>query len=127
MAKDFKFRGYGVEELKDMSISEFSELCRSKERRTLKRGFTKAQKKLLKNIKEKPEKFHKTHERDLVIIPQMLGVRMGIHNGKDWITIDITPEKLGYRLGEFVMTRERVQHSAPGVGASRSTKFVSIK
>ncbi len=127
MVKKFTFRGYDVEKLKQMSIEEFSKIITSRERRTLKRGFTDAQRKLLQKIKKQPDKFHKTHERDMVIIPQMLGAKIGVYNGKEWVAVEITPEKLGHRLGEFAMTRQRVKHSAPGVGASRSSKHVSIK
>lgn len=127
MARKYTFRGYTAEQLKEMSIEDFSKIIKSKERRSLKRGFTPAQRKLLEKIKKDPEKYHKTHERDMVIIPQMLGAKLGIYNGKEWVTVEITPEKLGHRLGEFAMTRQRVKHSAPGVGASRSSKHVSIK
>jgi len=127
MAKRYTFRGYDAEQLKDMSIEEFSKIITSRERRALKRGFTPSQRKLLEKIKREPDKFHKTHERDMIIIPQMLGAKLGIYNGKEWITVEITAEKLGHRLGEFAMTRQRVKHSAPGVGASRSSKHVSIK
>lgn len=127
MVRKYTFRGYSVEQLKEMSVDEFSKIITARERRALKRGFTSAQRKLLERIKRKPDKFHKTHERDIVIIPQMLGAKIGVYNGKEWIAIEITPDKLGHRLGEFAMTRQRVKHSAPGVGASRSSKHVSIK
>lgn len=127
MARKYTFRGFTAEQLKNMSIEEFSKIITSRERRTLKRGFTPAQRKLLESIKKNPDKFHKTHERDMVIIPQMLGVKLGVYNGKEWVTVEVTPDKLGHRLGEFAMTRQRVKHSAPGVGASRSSKHVSIK
>jgi len=127
MARKYSFRGMDEEQLKNLTLSEFMKMITARERRSLKRGFTDAQKKLLENIKKNPDKFHKTHERDMVIIPQMLGTRIGVYNGKEWVTIEITSEKLGHRLGEFAMTRRRVQHSAPGVGASRSSKHVSIK
>lgn len=127
MAKKFMFRGYTAEQLKEMTLTEFKKIITSSERRALNRGFTDAQKKLLTKIKKQPDKFHKTHERDIVIIPQMLGAKLGVYNGKEWITVEIGPEKLGHRLGEFAMTRQRVKHSSPGVGASRSSKHVSIK
>lgn len=127
MAKKFMFRGYTAEQLKEMTLTEFKKIITSNERRALNRGFTDAQKKLLIKIKEQPDKFHKTHERDIVIIPQMLGAKLGVYNGKEWITVEIGPEKLGHRLGEFAMTRQRVKHSSPGVGASRSSKHVSVK
>lgn len=127
MAKKFSYRGHELEELKKMSIEEFSRLAKSRPRRTMKRGFTEPQKKLLEKIKENPKGFHKTHQRDMIIIPQMVGVKMGIHNGKEWVTVEITPEMIGHRLGEFALTRKRITHSTPGVGASRSSKHVSIK
>lgn len=127
MAKKITFRGLEEEQLKGMSISEFSKLITSRERRTIKRGFTESQKILLNNIKKAPEKFHKTHERNMIIIPQMLGANLGVYNGKEWVKIQITVDKLGHRLGEFAATRNRVKHSSPGVGASRSSKHVSIK
>lgn len=127
MARKYTFRGYASEQLKNMSLEEFSKIITSRERRALKRGFTTPQRKLLEKIKREPDKFHKTHERDIIIIPQMLGTKLGVYNGKEWVTVEITPEKLGHRLGEFAMTRTRVKHSAPGVGASRSSKHVSIK
>lgn len=127
MAKKFMFRGLAEEQIRGMSIEEFSKIVTSRERRMLRKGFTEPQRTLLKRIKEQPEKFHKTHERNIVIIPQMLGAKLGVYSGKAWATVDITPDKLGHRLGEFVMTRQRVKHSAPGIGASRSSKHVSIK
>lgn len=127
MAKEVKFRGYTEEQLKTMTIEEYMNIITSRERRSLKRGFTASQRNLLEKIKERPDKYHKTHERDMVIVPQMLGAKLGIYNGKEWVTIDITPDKLGHRLGEFALTRNRVKHSAPGVGASRGSKHTSVK
>lgn len=127
MPKKVRFRGFEEEQLKGLSLTEFSKIITSRERRALKRGFTDAQKTLLKKLKDHPDKFHKTHERDMVIIPQMLGVKLGVYNGKQWITVDVTPDKLGHRIGEFALTRQRVKHSAPGIGASRSSKHVAIK
>jgi len=127
MARKYSFRGMDEEQLKDISLNDFMKMITARERRSLKRGFTDSQKKLLENIKKNPDKPHKTHERDIVIIPQMLGAKIGVYNGKEWTTVEITSEKLGHRLGEFALTRRRVQHSSPGVGASRSSKHVSIK
>ena len=127
MARKYSFRGMDEEQLKDLSLNDFMKMITARERRSLTRGFTDSQKKLLENIKKNPDKTHKTHERDIVIIPQMLGAKIGVYNGKEWTMIEITSEKLGHRLGEFALTRRRVQHSSPGVGASRSSKHVSIK
>ncbi len=127
MAKKFSFRGLSEDELRVLSISEFCNLITSRERRSLKRGLSDSQKKLIDNIKKNPDKTHKTHERNLVIIPQMLGAKLSVYTGKEWAMVDITPDKLGHRLGEFSLSRRRIKHSAPGVGASRSSKHTSIK
>ncbi|MBL7054846.1 ribosomal protein S19 family protein, partial [Candidatus Woesearchaeota archaeon] len=36
-------------------------------------------------------------------------------------------EMIGHYLGEFAMTRQRVAHSAPGIGATRSSGSLSVK
>ena len=127
MPKKFSYRGYSLEELRKLSIDEFTKLVKSRERRALKRGLTEAQKKLLENVRKNPKGFHKTHERDMIILPEMVGVKFGVYNGKEWVTVEVKPEMIGHRLGEFALTRQRIKHSAPGVGASRSSKHVSIK
>jgi small subunit ribosomal protein S19 len=127
MVKKFIWRGMEEEQLRTLSVNDFMKIITSRERRALKRGFTDGEKKLLEKIRKKPEKFIKTHERNIVVIPQMLGSKLGVYAGKEWVQVDVTADKLGHRLGEFAMTRRRVKHSSPGIGASRSSKHVSIK
>ncbi|MEM5802141.1 MAG: 30S ribosomal protein S19 [Candidatus Aenigmatarchaeota archaeon] len=127
MAKEFRFRGYTLEELKKMSIDEFVKLLKARARRSLKKGLTKQQKKLLENIRKNPDKFHKTHVRDMVILPEMVGAKLGVYNGKEWVNVVITPEMIGHRLGEFSIPIKKVQHSAPGIGASRGSKHIASK
>lgn len=126
MARVFSFKGKSVEELQKMSIEDFAKLISSRERRNLARGFDDEEKKFIEKIK-KSDKAIKTHMREFVIIPIMLNKRILVHNGKEWVQVDIKPEMLGHRLGEFSMTRHRVQHSAPGVGATKSSKFLPLK
>jgi len=129
MAKKFMYRGLEEEQLKALSLTDFMKIVPSRERRALKRGFMAPQKTLLETIKRTAGtgKFLKTHERNMVIIPQMLGAKLGVFNGKDWVQVDVTPSTLGHRIGEFAMTRKRVKHSAPGIGASRSSKHTAVK
>jgi len=127
MPRIFKYKGKTLEELNKMSLEEFSKLLPSRERRSLLRGLTERQKKLLKEIRNKPEKFHKTHERDMVILPEMVNIKFGIYNGKEYKTVAVSPEMLGHRLGEFALTRQRTLHSAPGVGATRGSKHIPLK
>jgi len=114
-----------LSELKNMSIKEFSVLLPARARRTLLRGFTEQQKKLLKNLKNNAQV--ETHCRDTIIIPELLDKTIRIHNGKNFIQVLIQPEMLGHALGEFVMTRRKVVHSAPGIGATKSSASLSVK
>ena len=126
MAKVFTFKGKPVEELQAMPLEEFAKLLPSRQRRSLRRGMTPQQKKLLERLRRK-QKAVKTHVRDMVIIPEMIGKRVLIYSGKEWVTLDVRGDMLGHRLGEFAPTRRRVMHSAPGVGATRSSKFMPLK
>ncbi len=131
MPKKFSYRGLSIEELQKLPLDEFSKLINSRERRVIKRGFTPKHKKLLERIKQAKEsgsdKPIKTHLRDMVIIPEMVGLKFGIHNGKEFVTVDIAPEMVGHRLGEFAQTRKKVSHSAPGIGATRSSLYIPLK
>ena len=68
-----------------------------------------------------------THCRDMVIVPSMLGKMIKVHDGKGFVPVAIENEMLGHFLGEYALTRKRVQHSAPGIGATRSSASISVK
>ena len=127
MARILKYKGKTLEELKKMSLEEFSKILTSRERRSLLKGLTERQKKLLEEIRKDKEKFHKTHERDMIVLPEMVDVKFGIYNGKEFKPVMITFDMIGHRLGEFIMTRGRVMHSAPGMGATRGSKHIPLK
>ena len=57
----------------------------------------------------------------------MVGLEFEIYNGKEFNRVEIKPEMIGQYLGEYSMTRKIVKHSAPGVGATRSSLFIPIK
>jgi len=126
MAKEFLYRGKKVEEIAKMSLDEFAKLVTSRERRKIKRGFTEAEKKLLERIRA-GKKNIKTHCRDMLIIPEMLGQTIKVHSGKEWKPIQIEPEMLAHRLGEFAITRKSIKHSSPGIGATRSSASLSVR
>jgi small subunit ribosomal protein S19 len=126
MVKIFTYRGKTLEELQAMSMDVFVKLLPARQRRSLKRGMTVQQKRLLERIRTK-EKAVKTHVRSLIILPEMVDKRVLVHNGKEWVAVDIKPEMIGYRLGEFALTRKTVRHSSPGVGATKSSKFMPLK
>ena len=124
--REFKYKGKTLEELKELSIEEFAKIIPARQRRSLKRGFNDYQKKLLKNIKAN-KKSIKTHCRDFIILPEMVGMTIRVYNGKEFVPIIIQEEMIGHLLGEFALTRKKVGHSAPGVGATRSTSSLSVK
>ncbi len=123
MAKKFTYRGKSLEELQAMTLEEFSLLLTTRQRRTLKRGFTKPEKKLLEKVRKNKgkDKLLRTHAREMLIIPEMIGAKIGVYTGREYKSIIITESMLGHVLGEFALTRNRVQHSAPGIGATRSS------
>ena len=126
MPKIFLFKGKTLEELQKMSLEDFSKLLPSRQRRSLRRGLTARQKRVLENMRmsSKPVR---THARDMIILPEMVGRKMMVHNGKEFVAMDVVGDMLGHRLGEFALTRKKVMHSAPGVGATRSSKFLPLK
>jgi len=131
MAKEILFKGKTEEEMKSIDLQDFVKLIPSRQRRTINRGFTDAQKILMKKIKSKNagtyKKTIKTHCRDMIVIPEMLGNKILIYNGKAFSAIEINLEMLGHYLGEFVDTRSKVKHSSPGIGATRSSAYQSVK
>ncbi len=134
MPKEFTYRGHNFEQLKSMSMDEFIRLLPARPRRSLQRGLTQEQKNLLESIREAKGKSTadtkatlKTHTRDMIILPEMVGVSIMIHNGKEFVAIEIAPEMVGHRLGEFVITNKPVKHGTPGIGASRSSMYVPLK
>ena len=132
--KEFAYRGYSLEELEKMTIDKFITLLPSRKRRTLKRDFPEKQKKLLASIKKAEralkdgkEVIVKTHSRDMIILPEMVGLKIGIHHGNGFKTVTIFPEMIGHYLGEFALTRRQVKHSAPGVGATKSSLYIPLR
>jgi small subunit ribosomal protein S19 len=124
--KDFTYRGRTVEEMKNMSLNELMDLLPARMRRSLKRGFTEQQKILLKHVRAGKSNIE-THCKDLIILPEMIGMTIKVHNGKEFLPVMIGEEMIGHYLGEFVITRKRVEHSAPGIGATRSSAALSVK
>jgi small subunit ribosomal protein S19 len=134
MPKEFSYRGYSLSSLAGMSMDEFINLLPSRQRRSLQRGLTPEQRILLEKLRENKETQKqgkdvnlKTHVRDLIILPEMVGVKIQVHNGKEFVAVDIKPEMIGHYLGEFAITNKPVRHGTPGIGASRSSMYVPLK
>ena len=126
--KEKQYRGKSIEELQKLDTREFAKLLKSRPRRMLMRNFgviegfvKRCQKKMVKG------KQIKTQERDIVIVPALIGMTISIHNGKEFIQLKITEEMLGHRLGEFSTTRRFTKHGSAGIGATKGSKSLSVK
>lgn len=78
-----------------------------------------------KSLLEKVEKARKgeikgvikTWSRRSTILPNMIGMTFGVHNGNKFIPVLVTDQMIGHKLGEFAPTR-----SYPGHGADKKAK-----
>jgi len=134
MPREFTYRGYTLNQLQSMSMDEFINLLPSRQRRSLHRGLRAEQRILLENIRKAKEALRKggnatvkTHVRDMIVLPEMVGVTILVHNGKEFVSVEIKPEMIGHYLGEFAITNKPVKHGTPGIGASRSSMYVPLK
>lgn len=128
--KVFKYRGYKLEELQEMSREEFIELLPSRQKRSLKRGIPPRAKKLLQKVERQRNGEQvrlRTHERRMVVLPEMVGLTLELHDGNGFRKLKIKEEMIGHCLGEFAPTRKRVRHGSPGMGATRSSLYVPLK
>jgi len=134
MPKEFHYRGFTLDELQAMSMDEFIRLLPSRQRRSLLRGLSQEQRTLLESVRKAKEATQKgqktvvkTHSRDMIILPEMVGVTLLIHNGKEFAAVELAPGMIGHFLGEFAITNKPVKHGTPGIGASRSSMYVPLK
>ncbi len=146
--KKFRYRGKTLEELLNMPMDQLLELLPSRARRSLLRessseiqmkrlemGIKESPRmKLLKKIMEARELMKqgknvriRTHVRDMIVLPVMVGLTIEVYNGKEFVPVRITPEMIGHYLGEFAPSTRIVQHGEPGLKATRSTLFVAMK
>jgi small subunit ribosomal protein S19 len=123
--KEFSYRGKTLVELRKLSLDELALLLPARQRRSLKRGFSDEKKILLKNINNGNNV--KTHLRSMIILPNMVGKTIKVHNGKEFVPVIVQEEMIGSYLGEFAQTRRKVQHNAPGIGATKSSSNLSVK
>ncbi len=130
--REFTFRGKKMEELEKMSLDEFSKLLNARGRRSIKRGLDQ---KLLKKIEEARKEVAKgnkrvvirTHHRDMIVIPAMVGLTFGVHAGNEFKLVEIKPEMLGHYLGEFALTRKKLTHGKAGIGATKSSTAITAR
>ncbi len=124
--KEFTYRGYTLEELQKMSIEELIEILPARARRSIKRGLLEKHQKFWKKV-ERGDKVIRTHDRDIIILPSLVGRKVAVHKGNSFEEITIKPEMIGHYLGEFALTRKMAKHTGVGVGATRSSKHLPLK
>ena len=131
----FTFRGLEIEDLLKLKNEEFSAMVHARARRRFQRGLKRKPMALMrklrhakKNVKvgEKPKPV-RTHLRNMIIMPEMVGSVVGIYNGKQFNAVEIKGEMIAHYLGEFSLSYKPVQHGRPGIGATHSSRFIPLK
>lgn len=124
--EEFTYRGFRLDDLRAMGMSELIPLMPSRARRKVIRGLTRGEENLLTQFRKGDDSV-RTHLRDMIIMPEMVGRSVEIHNGKEFFKVELQPESLFHYLGEFALTRRKVSHGSAGIGATRSSKYVPLK
>ena len=125
--KEFTYRGLTLDKLQELEFNQFLSMLPSRQRRSFKRGLSKEQAKLVNDSNQKPEKVLRTHRREMIVIPEFVGRKFAVPNGREFVDIDIMPEMIGLYFGELASTRTSPTHTGPGVGATKSSKFMPLK
>ena len=126
--KQFTYRGKSMEQLKELDVREFAKYVKSRTRRALLRQFQTVED-FVSRAKRKVEKgkLIKTHDRTMIIVPQMVGMKIQIYNGHEFLPVEITNQMLGHRFGEFSPTRGKVKHGTAGIGSTKGSKSQAKK
>jgi small subunit ribosomal protein S19 len=125
--KEFTFQGFTVEELQKMPLEEILPLLPARARRSYIRGLNSEDQVFVARLTAGNKPVLKTHRREIVILPSFIGKKVAVYNGNKYLEFEIKPEMVGHYLGEFAPTRGSVKHSGPGVGATKSSKFMPLK
>jgi len=124
--EEFTYHGFKMDDLKKMGMNELVPLMPARVRRKINRGLTRGEENLLSRFRSGDTRI-RTHLRDMIVMPEMVGREVEIYNGKEYIKVEIQPEAVFHYLGEFSPTRRRVAHGSAGIGATRSSKYVPLK
>lgn len=130
MVEKIAFKGMNSEQATNISNENFLKMIKSRERRSIKKNsvrYKALMQKIEKAKKSGKDNTIKTHIREAVILPQWIGMKFGVHNGKEFQTVVILPSMIGKRLGDFAFTTKRVLHSSPGIRATKGSKFLGEK
>merc|ERR1711959_655313 len=110
--RKFTYRGVDLDALLDLSSEQLMDLVHARARRKFSRGLKRKPMALIKKLRkakkecpqhEKPETV-KTHLRNMIIVPEMIGSVVGVYNGRSFTAVEVKPEMTGHYLGEFSIT-----------------------
>merc|ERR1712107_870273 len=130
--KKYSYRGVDLDKLLDLSNQDLMDLFRARQRRKFSRGIKRQPITLLKKLRkakretaygEKPEPV-KTHLRNMVIVPEMIGSVVAVYQGKQFINVEVKPGMIGHYLADFSITYKPVRHGGCRKGG---TKFAPLK
>ena len=133
--RKYSYRGVDLEKLLDLDNDALVELLGARQRRRFKRGISANYSRLLKKLRvakkeapegEKPEPV-RTHLRDMIVLPEMIGSVVGVYNGKTFNQVEVKPDMVGHYLAEFSISYKPVKHGKPGIGATHSSRFIPLK
>ncbi|RKO95784.1 hypothetical protein CXG81DRAFT_11857 [Caulochytrium protostelioides] len=133
--RHYTYRGVELASLLELPTEQFLELTHARARRKLTRGLHHSHKNLITKLRkakigvaagDKPEVV-KTHLRNMLVVPEMIGSVVGVYNGKTFTSVEIKAEMIGHYLGEFSITYKPVKHGRPGIGATHSSRFIPLK
>ncbi|KAG9300624.1 hypothetical protein G9A89_005224 [Geosiphon pyriformis] len=133
--KKFSYRGVDLDQLLDLTSEQLMDLVHARARRRFQRGLKRKPMGLIKKLRkakkeappnEKPAVV-KTHLRDMIIVPEMIGSVVGVYNGKTFNQVEVKPDMIGHYLAEFSISYKPVKHGRPGIGATHSSRFIPLK
>lgn len=134
--KEFRYRGRAMQELLDMPLNEFAKLLGARARRSVMHGINnRTHSKMMKKIETAARKRRagetvkpiKTHDRDMVVLPQMVGLQFSVHKGNEFKIMDVVEDMMGHYLGEFALTRKKLSHGRAGIGATKSSTAITAR
>jgi len=133
--RKYTYRGLQLEDLMGLKNEKLVELFGARQRRRFERGlkhkyqrFIMKLRKAKKNLGqgEKPPVV-KTHLRNAIVLPEMVGSIVGVHTGKEFAGVEIKFDMIGRYLGEFALSYRPTRHGKPGVGATKGSAHTSLK
>ncbi|AYO42417.1 40S ribosomal protein S15 [Malassezia restricta CBS 7877] len=131
--RKFSYRGVDLDDLLDMSNEDFVKLVHARARRRFSRGLKRRPMALIKKLRkakkeaqpnEKPAVV-RTHMRDMIVVPEMIGSMIGVYNGKVFTTVEIKPEMTGHYLGEFAISYIPTRHGKGSLGKNAG-RFIPL-